>query len=34
MPEEVIGGSTILRKHDDGSEIELKQPAPGLKSIL
>ena len=34
MPEEVIGGSTILRKHDDGSEIELKQPAPGLKSIF
>ena len=29
MPEEVIGGSTILRRHDDGSEIELKQPAPG-----
>ena len=32
-PEEIIGGSTILRKHDDGSEIELKQPAPG-KSII
>ena len=29
MPKEVIGGSTILRRHDDGSEIELKQPAPG-----
>ena len=24
MPKEVIGGSTILRKHDDGTEIELK----------
>ena len=32
-PEEIIGGSTILRKHDDGSEIELKQPAPG-KSVV
>ena len=30
MPEKVIGGSTILRKHDDGTEIELKQPAPGI----
>merc|ERR1712223_553429 len=34
MPEEVIGGSTILRKHDDGSEIELKQPAPGYATIF
>ena len=33
-PEEIIGGSTILRKHDDGSEIELKQPAPGKYSII
>ena len=33
-PEEIIGGSTILRKHDDGSEIELKQPAPGISIIL
>merc|ERR1712141_990363 len=34
MPEEVIGGSTILRRHDDGTEIELKQPAPGYATIL
>ena len=32
-PEEIIGGSTILRKHDDGSEIELKQPAPGISIV-
>merc|ERR1712038_46489 len=34
MPKEVIGGSTILRKHDDGTEIELKQPAPGYATIF
>ena len=34
MPKEVIGGSTILRKHDDGAEIELKQPAPGMQYIV
>jgi len=33
MPEEVIGGSTILRKKD-GTEIELKQPAPGYATIF
>ena len=32
-PEEIIGGSTILRKHDDGTEIELKQPAPGKYKV-
>lgn len=34
MPKEVIGGSTILRRHDDGKEIELKQPAPGYATIF
>ena len=34
MPEEVVGGSTILRRHDDGKEIELKQPAPGYATIF
>ena len=34
MPEEVVGGSTILRRHDDGEEIELKQPAPGYATIF
>lgn len=34
MPEEVLGGSTILRRHDDGTEIELKQPAPGYATIF
>ena len=34
MPEEVIGGSTVLRKHDNGAEIELKQPAPGYATIF
>ena len=34
MPEEVLGGSTILRRHDDGSEIELKQPSPGYATIF
>ena len=34
MPKEVVGGSTILRRHDDGKEIELKQPAPGYATIF
>jgi hypothetical protein len=34
MPKDVIGGSTILRRHDCGSEIELKQPAPGYATIF
>jgi len=34
MPEKVEGGSTILRRHDDGSEIELKQPAPGYATLF
>ena len=34
MPEHVIGGSTILRKYDDGSEIELKQPAKGYATLF
>merc|ERR1712223_2228046 len=34
MPENVVGGSTILRRYDDGSEIELKQPAPGYATIF
>ena len=34
MPEKVEGGSTILRKHDDGTEIELAQPAPGYATIF
>jgi len=34
MPDSVEGGSTILRRHDDGSEIELKQPAPGYATIF
>ena len=34
MPKDVVGGSTILRRHDDGSEIELKQPAPGYATIF
>ena len=33
MPDHVEGGSTILRKQD-GSEIELKQPAPGFATIF
>ena len=34
MPKDVIGGSTILQRHDDKSEIELKQPAPGYATIF
>ena len=34
MPEDVVGGSTILRRNDDGMEIELKQPAPGYATIF
>uniref|UniRef100_A0A7M5XD29 Uncharacterized protein n=1 Tax=Clytia hemisphaerica TaxID=252671 RepID=A0A7M5XD29_9CNID len=34
MPDEVIGGSTILKRHDDGTEIELRQPAPGYATIF
>jgi len=34
MPDKVEGGSTILRRHDDGSEIELKQPAPGYATLF
>lgn len=34
MPEKVVGGSTVLRRHDNGREIELKQPAPGYATIF
>lgn len=34
MPEKVEGGSTYLRKKDDGAIVELKQPAPGYATIF
>ena len=34
MPDKVEGGSTYLRHHITGEEIELKQPAPGYATLF